>query len=200
MKKKIISGLMVCVVIVLSFFYSHIDKNSYLYERNTDSGMFYGTGILLDGEEIRQTFISKENSIDGINIKLATTGNLEDIVLKYSVLDEMNQELAHNTVVGSELENNKFNQLDIPTIGETLGKKYTLVLCVESSDEQNGVGFYVEPRQRENQHLTIKDDMTDGTLVVRIISHRFDVETFVMLLAIIVFVVMFMKILYKFFK
>lgn len=200
MKKKIISCLVICAVVVLSFFYAHIDKNNYIYNRNTDSSIFYGTGILLADEEITQTFVAQENTIDGVNIKLATVGNMENIILNCSVLNDRAEPVAEVQVHGNTLENNKFNQLAIPTIEDTAGKQYTLVLSTENADEQNGVGFYIEPGRKDNQQLTIKDNETDGTLVTRIISHRFDVETFVVLLMIIAFVVMFMKVLYKFFK
>ena len=200
MRKKIISCLIICVVIVLSYFYAHIDKNSYIYNRNSDTALFYGTGILLNSEEITQTFIAEENVIDGFNIKIATAGNVDKVVLSYSVIDEMSEVIAQAKVPANALESNKFNRLEIPTIENTEGKQYTLVLSTENADEQNGVGFYIEPGRRENQQLTIKNNDTDGTLVARIISHRFDMETFVVLLGIILFVVMFMKVLYKFFK
>ena len=200
MRKKIISCLIICVVIVLSYFYAHIDKNSYIYNRNSDTALFYGTGILLNNEEITQTFIAEENVIDGFNIKIATAGNVEKVVLSYSVIDEMSEVVAQAELPANALESNKFNRLEIPTIENTEGKQYTLVLSTENADEQNGVGFYIEPGRRENQQLTIKNNDTDGTLVARIISHRFDMETFVVLLGIILFVVMFMKVLYKFFK
>ena len=200
MRKKIISCLIICVVIVLSYFYAHIDKNSYIYNRNSDTALFYGTGILLNNEEITQTFIAEENVIDGFHIKIATAGNVDKVVLSYSVIDEMSEVVAQAKVPVNALESNKFNRLEIPTIENTEGKQYTLVLSTENADEQNGVGFYIEPGRRENQQLTIKNNDTDGTLVARIISHRFDMETFVVLLGIILFVVVFMKVLYKFFK
>lgn len=200
MKKKIISCLVICVVVVLSYFYAHIDQNSYIYNRNADTATFYGTGLLLQNEKIVQTFIAEENTIDGINIKIVTSGNVENIDLNYSVLDEKSEEVASVKIAAVELGNNKFNQLDLPTIENTAGKQYTLVLSVENADEQNGVGFYIEPGRKDNQQLTIKDNETDGTLVTRIISHRFDVETFGVLLGIIAFVVLFMKVLYKFFE
>lgn len=200
MKKKIKLCVILCVVIVLSYFYAHIDKNSYLYDRNADTATFYGTNILSKDEEVRQRFVSEENTIDGINIKIATFGNVDDITLNYSVFDETSVEVSRSEVKGSKIENNKFNQLELPTIAETKGKPYTLVLSVENCDEQNGIGFYIEPKSKENNLLTIRDTVMESTLVARIISHRFDVETFIVLLGIIAFVVMFMKVLYKFFK
>lgn len=200
MKKKIISYLVICVVVVLSYFYAYTDQNIYIYNRNTDTAIFCGTGLLMEDEEITQTFIAKENTIDGINVKISIVGNVENMVLHYSVLNEDSKEVAAAQVDAKLLENNKFNQLNLPTIEDTAGQEYTLVLSVENAEEQNGVGFFIEPGTKEKQQLSVKDNETEGTLVVRIISHRFDVETFVVLLGIIVFVTVFMKILYKFFK
>ena len=200
MKKKIISCLVICVVVVSSYFYAYIDQNIYIYDRNTDTASFYGTGLLMEGEEITQTFNAEENTIDGINVKVSIVGNVENIVLHYSVLNEDSKEVATAQIDANDLENNKFNKLKLPTITNTAGREYTLVLNVENADEQNGIGFFFEPLAKEKQQLSIQDNETDGTLVVRIISHRFDVETFVVLLGIIAFVTVFMKILYKFFK
>lgn len=200
MKRKISSCIMIVLVIVLSYFYAHIDKNSYIYNKSADTGTFYGTGILRNNEELTQTFIAEEDAIDGINIKVTILGNVENVVLTYALVDGTSKEVCQATISASELENNKFNQLKIPKITETEGKQYTLVLREENSDEQNGVGFYLEPSSRGEQKLVVKDNETDGTLVARIVCHRFDLETFVVMLGMITFIVAFMKVLYKFFK
>lgn len=200
MKKKIVSCLVVCVVIVLSYFYAHIDKNSYIYDRNADAATFYGTGILAEGEELSQTFVSMEEKVDGVKLKVTTVGNVESIVVKYKILDEELNVVYEGKIPASELENNKFNQLKVSGVEDALKKQYTLVLCEEKADEQNGVAFYIEPGRYDNQKLTVKGNETDGTLVFRSVCHEFDVETFVVLLGMIAFVMAFMKVLYKLFK
>lgn len=200
MEKKIVSCLMVCIVIILAYFYAHVNKNSYLYDRNADTGTFYSTGIMMEDEELTQTFVSEEDTIDGLNIKAAIIGNAEDVVVNYAILDVDSENVFKGTVRATELENNKFNQLEISKITDAKGKTYTIVLSEEKSDEQNGVAFYIEPGRYGNQQLIIKGNETDGTLAVRSICHRFDVETFVVLLGMIAFITAFMKVLYKFFK
>lgn len=198
--KKIVSCLVIILVVLLSFFYAHIDKNSYIYDRNADTSSFYGTGILLEGQEIVQTFVAEENTIDGINIKIATHGNVDGVFLLCKVLDENKEEVGNVQVKSNDLESNKFNQIAIPSIFDTKGKQYTLVLSVENSDDLNGISFYIAQDNKEGQQLTVKDSKIEDTLVVRTISHRFDMETYVVLLGIIVFIMMFMKILYKIFE
>ena len=74
MKKYIKTGIGILIVVILAFLYAHIDKNSYLYDRNADTSTFLNTGILLDGEKISQEFISEEDILDGMNNKCAVQG------------------------------------------------------------------------------------------------------------------------------
>ena len=103
-------------------------------------------------------------------------------------------------MTATELESKKFNVIKIPEIPDTKGKQYTIVLSEENADLQNGVSFYLSPGRQNGQELIIKGNETDATLVTRIICNRFDVETYVVLLGMIVFISTFMKILYKMFK
>ena len=200
MKKKIGFCVMICIVVVASYFYAHINQNSYLYNRNAETSTFGGTGILLPNEQVMQSFVSGEDSIDGLNLKVALFGNVDKVSLEYRILDEDAKELRCVQVKASQLENNKFNHLPFDTIEDTQNKKYTLVLRVDNSDEQNGIGFYIEPASQNEQQLVIRDTETDGTLVTRVLCYGFDMETFVVLLGMIVFVVGFMKVLFKIFR
>ena len=80
------------------------------------------------------------------------------------------------------------------------GQPYKLILSVENSDEQNGIGFYATQGVDEKQQLMIKENLSEGTLVTRIICHRFDLETFIVFTGIVLFIIAFMKVLYKSFK
>ena len=153
-----------------------------------------------EGEEIRQVFVSREDTIDGINVKVVATGNVEDVILHYTLLDEEANKVFESQVEADKLDNNKFNKLGVATICNTKDKQYTLVFSTDNSDEQNGVGFYIEPGNEDEYKLFVGDKDMDGKLVLRTICHRFDVETFVVLLVVIMFITAFMKILYKYFK
>lgn len=200
MKKRIVSCLIICVVLVLSFFYAHIDDNVYIYNEEADTATFYSTGTLSGDEQLTQTFVSEEDSIDGFNLKLELVGSVEDVILRYAILDENSDKVYEGIMTATELESKKFNVIKIPEIPDTKGKQYTIVLSEENADLQNGVSFYLSPGRQNGQELIIKGNETDATLVTRIICNRFDVETYVVLLGMIVFISTFMKILYKMFK
>ena len=58
MKKKLTVILLIAGVLVMAYLYAHIDKNTYLYDRNTDSADLTGTGILEEKEELRSSHLS----------------------------------------------------------------------------------------------------------------------------------------------
>ena len=202
MKKYIKTGMGILIVVILAFLYAHIDKNSYLYDRNADTSTFLNTGILLDGEKISQEFISEEDILDGMNIKCAVQGETAGVEVHYMLQDvETKKEIASGTMKAEEIKNNKFNLFKVKQMNGTEGKRYLFEITETGADAANGVSFYVVPEKADTaQQLSIKNNETQGALAIRTVSHRFDVETFVVLLGFVLFIVIFMKLLYKLFK
>ena len=200
MKKRIVSCLIICAVLVLSFFYSHIEDNTCVYSEDADISTYISTGTLSGDEELTQAFVAQEESIDGIRLKVDLLGNVENVILHYTLLDESLNELYKGTVPATELENQEFNVLKTSKISNASGKKYVLVLSEENSDLQNGVSFHLTPGRPDGEDLMIKGNSTDAALVVEFICNRFDLETYVVLIGMITFIAVFMKVLYKMFK
>lgn len=202
MKKYIKTGIGILIIVILAFLYAHIDKNSYLYDRNADTSTFISTGTLLEGETISQGFVSEEEILSGINMKCSVLGDASDVEVQYSLRDiETGKAVASGSVKAGEINNNKFNQFWMEPIDSAKGKEYLLEITETGADAANGVSFYVVPQKEEGaQVLNIKNNETEGSLAVRYVSHRFDMETFVVLLGFAAFIVIFMKLLYKLFK
>lgn len=201
MKKNLSFILAVACVLVFAFLYAYIDKNTYLYDRNTDSADFIGTGILREGEEITQTFTCLEDSLDGINLKATLVGAAEHVNVEYSLIDaESGEKVRTASVLGSEINNNKFNKLSFQPLAETAGKRYILKLKESGTDDITGVSFYLAAGDEYQGKLLIKGNETKGMLIARLVTHRFDLETFIVLLGIAAFIAGFMKTLYKLFK
>lgn len=201
MKKKLGFILLGICLLVSAYLYAHIDKNTYLYDRNTDSADFIGTGILKENEEITQTFTCTEDSLDGINLKATLNGDAGHVKVEYSLADAKSGETVRTaSVLGSEIKNNKFNKLNFETLTGTSGKRFILKLTESGTDDNTGVSFYLDARDEYEDKLVIKGNDTQGMMIVRLITHRFDWETFVVLLGIAAFIAVFMTMLYKLFK
>ena len=201
MKKKLSILILGIAVIVIAYVYAHIDKNTYLYDRNTDSSELVGTGIPGEAEEITQSFTSIEDSIDGINLKATLIGEADHVNVEYSLIDEESGKVVRTeNVTGEEIKNNNFNVLRFQTLGGTRGKKYILRLAESGTSDNTGVSFYLSEREGSEGLLKVNGQETKGNLAVRILTYRFDLETFVVFLGIVAFIAGFMNILYKMFK
>lgn len=200
MKKKL--GILAAgaVVVILAYLYAYIDKNVYLYDRSLDSSEFTGTGVLLEGEELSQTFTCLEDKIDGMNLKASVVGAAGDVLVEYMLVDQAGGEEIRASISGSEIENNKFNQLKFESVQNSRGKTYRFVIRETGTNENNGISFYTGPTEEQKEELTVKGEEKQGVLIARYVAHRFDVETFVVLLGFIAFVAAFIKMLYKLFK
>lgn len=201
MKKRLSIIILGIGVLAFAFFYAHIDKNTYLYDRNTDSAELTGTGIPAAGEEITQSFTSVEDSIDGINLKATVVGDVENVELEYSLIDETSGEVVRTEIVpGTEIQNNKFNVLRFQILNDTKGKDYILRLSESGANDNAGISFYLSEKEDRQGTLKVKGQQMKGNLAVRTLTHRFDLETFVVLLGILVFIAGFMNVLYRMFQ
>ena len=119
MKKKISRAVLIAAILVGAFLY--------LYDRSLESEDFINTGILEEGETLEQTFTMKDEAIDGINLKISSVGNVEDVTLLGTLKDAgSNEKVSEFSVAGSEIKNNKINKLKVPRVEDTKGKEYTL--------------------------------------------------------------------------
>ena len=69
-----------------------------------------------------------------------------------------------------------------------------------NADENRGIGIFFQPLTQKGTELTISENRTEGTLILKTITDRFDFETFAVLLVFVVYTVVFMKFLYRLFK
>ena len=201
MKKVVKWAVGIVIALLFCYGYSHIAKTHMLYDDKVDTSQYMGTGVL--SGEIKQTFVSEEDKLDGMAIKCSIQGAPEDSTVKITLIDDATgKEVAHSKLKLKDIKNSKFNKFTFDTITGCKGKEYTLIVENPDGDVENtlGVGFSYEPKQEENTSLYINEKSTDGTLIAKTVTNRFDIETFCVLVLFILYIVGFIKFLYKLFK
>ena len=94
----------------------------------------------------------------------------------------------------------KFYNYSFDTVNGCKGRTYKIIFENVGSTEMAGVGFFYQPVTEKNTELIISDNHTEGTLILKTITNRFDFETFAVLLIFVLYIVVFMKFLYRLFK
>lgn len=154
-----------------------------------------------NGEVFEQSFVVEENILNGIEIMCLVGGDAENTELTYELVEaEGNEVVRSGEIDTKEIVSGKFYRISFDKIEDCKDKKYMFSMRQKISQENSGIAFYYAPNVEKNTRLKIDGQTVDGTTVMRGISHRFDLETFIVLLSFILYIILFMKFLIKLFK
>lgn len=199
MKKRIRLIIIAIVLVVLSGVYSVIDKNNSVYDTSIDNSEFV-SWELGQGDSVIQSFVSSEDALDGVSMKMSATGNIQDITAEFKLLDDKENVLVQKEISLEELESGKFFKVDFERQNQCKGKKYTAYIEVTHCDEMSKMVVYSTQGIMDNTEFLFTEESNENTMVLRTITRRFDVETFIVTLCFVLYVVFFMRWLTKLFK
>lgn len=200
MKKKIQIIVGVMIIVIVTFLYAHISKTHCIYDREVDTSDYKDIS-LLEEVTIAQNFTVTENTLDGVRIKCRVNGNPENVCVEY-VLKEADSdvEVARGTVSGAEIKNSKFTDFEFPVIENSADKEYEFVIWAEGGNVDNNIVLCYEGKKEAYTELNVNEETQDGTLILKTVTKRFDIETFCVLLIFILYIIAFLKFLYRLFK
>lgn len=199
MKTKIKWIITAIILIAITSIYSVVDKNQPVYDRNVDSSKFHALEMK-KGDAVRQTFVCEEEHLNGMAAKITAEGDADNIIVEYTLKEQSGNLAAGGEVSLAKLKNGKFFQFKFDQISECSGKKYVFELKVKESKSDSKVVVYDSPGTQKGTELFVGRERVEGTMVLRTITHRFDIETFVVTLCFLIYVVLFMRWLSKLFK
>ena len=200
MKKKIGSIVGILVVLLAVFAYSHIAKTNCIYDRDIDTSEYKDTAIYVNGE-FSQRFKSMEDHLDGVSIKCRITGEAQNIGIAYTLTEvDTGLQVAEGKTTGDLIKNSKFHEFNFDTVKGCKNKEYEFKIVSKGEDEENSVNFCYMSSREKDTCLTFNGEEIDGTMALKTVTNRFDVETFCVLLIFIIYIWAFMKFLYKLFK
>ena len=198
--KKIKKIIVLIIVVICAFVYAHITKMNLIYDKTIDSSEYLSMGAI-GGAEVEQTFQCHENTLDGIEVKCQILGEVSDVIVHYNLVDnESGVVVAEGEKAASEIESTKFNPFVFDTVTECKEKSYKFVIWSENTTDTDGVSFYYQEGVEDETGLVIDGNDTQGTMIMRTMTDRFDVETFSIVMLFAAFIYGFMKFLYKLFK
>lgn len=200
MKKKIQRIVGILIIVGLTFIYAHIAKAHCIYNTKLDSSV-YGNMSVVNKGMIEQRFTTTEKTLDAVRIKCRTIGDVENVLIKYSILNiENGSVLYEGKLKGETFKNSKFAEFEFPTIENTSGKEYAIQLSSVGETDENQITFCYVTEKERNTNLYFDGEPTEGTMVAKIITNRFDIETFCVLLVFVLYIGLFVKFLYRLFK
>lgn len=198
--KDIIKKIIVCAIVILfAGIYSIVDINTPVYDKKIDNSE-YDTCILSAGDTLTQSFVCEENQLDGVEVKIATEGNKQSVQMRYELRDAGNSVLRDGIISLEKQKNGKYFEFRFDTLSDCAGKEYSFSMELTECDEDTEISVYEVPCTAKDVQYTVNKESKEQTLALRTITHRFNLETFVVTIFFSVYVILFMRWLSKLFK
>ncbi len=190
---KQIKRIVVCALVILvAFLYAHIAKANAVYDRQSDNstyGIAENTGLMIE-----QEFICKEVSMDAIQVKCQVQQAGEGHVTLTLTDMESGKTVASSTKALSEIENGKWNTFSFETVENCKGKTYQMIL------EGETLTCFAQQGIQPETELSVNGAEQDGTLLMKTVTKRFDIETFGVFLILVLYVYFFFRFLKRLFS
>ena len=176
------------ILILIAFIYGHIHKTHAIYDRTVENDQY----IMLDGSQsqITQEFICEEDSLDGIQVKCQNLQEDPEAEIRVYLQDCENGGIVAKSVKkAGEIKTGKFNEFSFDTVSRCRGKAYKVVF------EKDFLALYAEKTSEEGTNLKINSEESEGTLILKTVTYRFDIETFCVFLLLVLYICVFFQFL-----
>ncbi len=203
MKKKLpfIIGLILTVLFAL--WYGYRDVTHLTYDNNVNTAAYSDMGILHEGDVLEQSFVSKEDRIDGFLVKTNAYGDHANVILDLSLVDAQTGDIVGSSEVsGADVKARKLQRFGIEPLSGCMGREYSIILTETGSSDVNGVSFYCQPDKGSGHEgvFLVNGSENNGTLVMKTVTRRFDTESFIVMLISVWFIWGFLWFLSRLFK
>lgn len=205
MKNKVRNVILVLIVIFIAAFYAIGDWETAIYVRTASSGDDSLTNELTGDIEVKQSFLCPDNGFDGLTVKLLKVGSEEVDGYSWELTDQEGSLVAGGKITPDMLNARKFVTkkiltLEIPKQENSKNCRYTFILYGNNVNKEGCLQAYKTERGTFAEELSI-DGKNDGqALVLKMQTHKFNLETFLVFLGLALYVGVFFRFMYKLFR
>lgn len=178
----------VIVLILLAFVYGHVHKTHAIYDRMIENDQYVMMDVSQD--QISQEFVCEEETLDGIQVKCQNLQEYPEAEIRIYLQDcENGETVAESVKKAGDIKAGKFNEFSFDTVTRCRGKAYKVVF------EKDSIALYAEKTSEEGTNLKINSEESEGTLILKTVTYRFDIETFCVFLLLVLYICVFFQFL-----
>lgn len=163
------------------------------------------TSNLDNGAMVEQTFLCSHNGLRSLEIKVVLSNkenigdyswNIEDV--------ETGQIVASGKINAQSFRTKRalkdgWIQLDFSKIDDSKNRVYKYTMKSNAS-EQESIAIYMTDKSEYAQILKVNSEEVTQALIIKMNMQRFNVETFIVMLGLIVYLAVFIRFMYRLFQ
>ena len=131
-----------------------------------------------------------EIRLDGIQVKCQNLQEDPEAEIRIYLQDcENGETVAESVKKVGDIKTGKFNEFSFDTVTRCRGKAYKVVF------EKDSIALYTEKTSEEGTNLKINSEESEGTLILKTVTYRFDIETFYVFLLLVLYICVFFQFL-----
>ena len=189
--KKVIG---VIVIILFTYIYAHVAKTDAIYDSRTETADYIAAGTAVT--VVEQEFVCDAKSLDGVSVKCQVAGETAGMMIRMTLTDMEDHSIkAMAELPADVLDNGKFNLFSFDKVTQCQGKRYKVTL-----ENAGAVGFFYQPGCEKDTKLLIQGEQTEGTMIMKTVTKGFDIETFAVLLFLILYIILLFRFLIRVFS
>ncbi len=209
--KKIKGIGLILFVVILAVIYSYGNWPRAIYDTSIGSSTYETTETLNNKSSVEQKFRCEDEGFSGVTIKLTKQGNnaigdyqwvIEDVksekVIGKGVINEKSTENAD--FESSNIQKQGIVELDFPRVENSKGREYALKINALEVEDNHAIAIFITEKGEGESSLIVNGQEIEKASVIKLEYRRFNVETFVVFLAIVAYLLLFVKFMYKLFR
>ena len=201
MKKVIKPIIYVGAILVISLIRTFLCSwETAIYDAGVEGNGYGNFGQMSGNSYIEQSFYCEMDGLEGVQVQPVTFKRTDNGTLIYQLMDRETREIvAEGTVDTAGREDAKFTDITFPRIEESKGREYVLRIQADNTPDEQGVSFYTTQKQ-EGTSLSLNGQEREECLVLKTVYKVFNLQEFVVFAGMLAYIVLFIKLLYKFLR
>lgn len=141
------------------------------------------------------------NGMNGLLIRTSTWGRSNDKQLTYELVNVKDDSVvAEGKLKISEFVDNDYKEISFPEVKNSKENQYRLTIRGDGVDTGEGISIFTTKKENSAKSLKINGTEQNQALVLKVLAKEFNIKDFIVLIGLLLYVVGFVKLLYKFLK
>lgn len=191
----------VIAVILLGVIYAIGDWADTIYDANVNGGNYESIKIMDENTKVEQSFKCSYTGFDGFRVRYSLLNRQEPGKYTWQLREKDSQTvIADGDVDFSKMNSKGEYRVKFEKQQGSKNKEYIFSVQAQNVSEDSAITLYKTTAEELADTLTVDGEKAEGSIILKLFCHRFNVETFIVFCGFAVYVVAFIWFMSKLFK